>query len=51
MGLAVALTYCAMVGTSLCFKADWNREVVKVVQRIAAEERVREMSEDGRSVV
>jgi len=41
-GLAVALTYCSVVGTALCYKVDWNHEVWKVMDRIAAEEHARE---------
>ncbi|KAF8079286.1 multidrug/Oligosaccharidyl-lipid/Polysaccharide flippase [Lyophyllum atratum] len=49
-GLAAALVYCSVIGTVLCFKTDWNREVVKVMERIAEEEHLRRV-EDDRSVI
>ncbi|KAG5638933.1 hypothetical protein H0H81_008702 [Sphagnurus paluster] len=46
-GLAVALIYCSSIATAICLKADWNHEVMKVEQRIAAEEQLRGAEEDG----
>ncbi|KAF8079284.1 mate-domain-containing protein [Lyophyllum atratum] len=40
-GLAVALTYCAVIGTTLCYRTDWDLEVAKVVERLKEEERLR----------
>ncbi|KAK7046858.1 RNA helicase, partial [Favolaschia claudopus] len=37
IGLTVSLVYCAVFGTLLCVRTDWDREVRKVVARINAE--------------
>ncbi|KAF9461938.1 multidrug/Oligosaccharidyl-lipid/Polysaccharide flippase [Collybia nuda] len=34
IGLTISLIYCAIVGTWLCVKTDWDYEVLKVVQRL-----------------
>ena len=34
IGLTVSLVYCAFFGTLLCMRADWDREVWKVMQRL-----------------
>ncbi|KAE9395984.1 mate-domain-containing protein [Gymnopus androsaceus JB14] len=39
IGLTVALVYCSLVGTILCFMTNWEREVEKVRARVRAEER------------
>jgi MATE family multidrug resistance protein len=36
-GLTISLVYSAFVGGYLCLKADWNYEVTKVLERIAAD--------------
>lgn len=33
IGLTVSLIYCALIGTWLCLRTDWNREVWKVIKR------------------
>ncbi|KAF8217805.1 mate-domain-containing protein [Mycena galopus ATCC 62051] len=42
IGLTVSLVYCAVFGTLLCVRTDWDREVRKVVTRIDAENNPRE---------
>ncbi|KAL5525226.1 ERC1_3 [Sanghuangporus sanghuang] len=37
IGLAVALSYCSVVGLCLCLKTDWGREVRKVEMRMEKE--------------
>ncbi|KAJ7198620.1 mate-domain-containing protein [Mycena haematopus] len=39
IGLTVSLVYCAVFGTLLCLRTDWDREVRKVVARIHEENR------------
>ncbi|KAF7334239.1 RNA helicase [Mycena sanguinolenta] len=39
IGLTVSLVYCAVFGTILCVRTDWDREVRKVVARINEERR------------
>ncbi|KAJ6469530.1 MATE efflux family protein [Mycena sanguinolenta] len=39
IGLTVSLVYCAVFGTLLCVRTDWDREVRKVVARIHEERR------------
>ncbi|KAF7348491.1 RNA helicase [Mycena venus] len=41
IGLTVSLVYCAVFGTLLCVRTDWDREVRKVVARINAENKPR----------
>ncbi|KIL62642.1 hypothetical protein M378DRAFT_165472 [Amanita muscaria Koide BX008] len=38
LGLTASLIYCAALGTYICLRTDWNREVVKVMMRVAKEE-------------
>ncbi|KAG6919086.1 hypothetical protein DXG01_009339 [Tephrocybe rancida] len=45
IGLAAALVYCAIVGTVLSLKTDWDEEVRKVEERLAREERTRDRME------
>ncbi|KDQ60317.1 hypothetical protein JAAARDRAFT_56234 [Jaapia argillacea MUCL 33604] len=37
IGLTVSLVYCAAFGVYLSLRTDWNREVTKVMDRLAAE--------------
>ncbi|KAF7323676.1 RNA helicase [Mycena kentingensis (nom. inval.)] len=37
LGLTMSLVYCAVIGTILCLRTDWEREVSKVVQRVEDE--------------
>jgi MATE family multidrug resistance protein len=51
-GLAVALTYCAVIGSTLCYRTDWDHEVAKVVERIAEEERLQKVAnEEGNTAL
>ena len=36
MGLTFSLVYCALLGTWLCVRTDWEREVEKVQERITS---------------
>lgn len=46
IGLAVSLVCCAVIGTGLCIKTDWDYEVLKVVQRLKNEENTRRADEE-----
>ncbi|KAJ7669264.1 MATE efflux family protein [Mycena polygramma] len=41
IGLTVSLVYCAVFGTLLCVRTDWDHEVQKVAARINAESKAR----------
>ncbi|KAJ6501268.1 MATE efflux family protein [Mycena vulgaris] len=41
IGLTVSLVYCAVFGTLLCVRTDWDHEVRKVLARINAENKAR----------
>ncbi|KAK1227645.1 ethionine resistance protein [Marasmius sp. AFHP31] len=45
IGLTVSLVYSAVFGTWLCLRTDWNREVEKVLERIAKERKAGEEEE------
>lgn len=49
IGLTVSLVYCAVFGSLLCVRTDWDREVRKVVARNDAEQK-RKPSESGEGV-
>ncbi|KAJ7885100.1 MATE efflux family protein [Mycena olivaceomarginata] len=49
IGLTVSLVYCAVFGSLLCVRTDWDREVRKVVARNDAEQK-RKPSEGGEGV-
>lgn len=46
IGLTVSLVYCAVFGTLLCVRTDWDHEVRKVVARINAESKARGSEDD-----
>ncbi|RDB24495.1 hypothetical protein Hypma_008480 [Hypsizygus marmoreus] len=46
IGLTIALVYCAVIGSIICLRTDWNKEVEKVVARIAEEDRLRKIAEE-----
>ncbi|KAI3616804.1 multidrug oligosaccharidyl-lipid polysaccharide flippase [Moniliophthora roreri] len=37
IGLTISLVYCSVFGSALCLRTDWDREVAKVMDRIADE--------------
>ncbi|KAJ7255220.1 MATE efflux family protein [Mycena rebaudengoi] len=41
IGLTVSLVYCAVLGTLLCVRTDWDHEVKKVMARLNAEDKSR----------
>lgn len=46
IGLTVSLVYCAVFGTLLCVRTDWDREVRKVVARVNAENKARTVGDE-----
>ena len=38
MGLTFSLIYCAVLGTWLCVRTDWEKEVAKAQRRLQGEE-------------
>ena len=40
VGLTVSLVYCAVLGTCLALRTNWDRQVEKVHERLAAEREV-----------
>ncbi|KAG6888056.1 hypothetical protein C0992_009795 [Termitomyces sp. T32_za158] len=34
VGMVVALTYCSVIGSFLCYRTDWVREAAQVAERI-----------------
>ncbi|KAJ8073477.1 ethionine resistance protein [Marasmius tenuissimus] len=45
IGLTVSLVYSSVFGSWLCLRTDWNREVEKVLERIAKERKAGEEEE------
>lgn len=43
MGLTVAQAWCAFWGVWFCARTDWDNEVVKVQERLVADQRKLEM--------
>ena len=44
-GLTISLVYCAAVGVYLCLETDWQYEVQKVLNRLAADKRTNNADE------
>jgi len=44
--MTLALIYCAVLGSWVCFRTDWNKEVVKVIQRLKEADQVRRQGEE-----
>jgi len=44
-GLTFSLVYCAAIGTWVCLRTDWDREVEKVVQRLKKDKTSRDLEE------
>ena len=41
IGLTVSLIYCSTLSSWVCFRTDWNKEVVKVIERLKIEDQTR----------
>ena len=41
IGLTFSLIYNSTLGSWLCFRTDWNKEVVKVIERLKEEDRMK----------
>lgn len=41
LGLTFSLVYCAVSGTWICLRTDWDRQVYKVMQRLKEEDKRR----------
>lgn len=41
LGLTFSLVYSALIGTWICLRSNWPKEVAKVMARLKEEERVR----------
>ena len=46
IGLTVSLIYCALVGTWLCLRTDWDHEVWKVMRRLKEQDKIRRAEAD-----
>ncbi|KAG6855871.1 hypothetical protein H0H87_009825 [Tephrocybe sp. NHM501043] len=46
IGCTVALVYCSVIGTALCFMTDWDEEVLKVERRLAEDQRLRNVANE-----
>lgn len=46
IGLTLSLIYCSFIGTCVCLRTDWDKEVKKVFQRLKEDEQVRMDLED-----
>ncbi|KAK0489073.1 MATE efflux family protein [Armillaria novae-zelandiae] len=46
-GLTISLIYCAVFGTLLCIRTDWNHEVAKVMARLKEEDIKQRMEMDA----
>ncbi|KAH0591564.1 hypothetical protein H2248_001620 [Termitomyces sp. 'cryptogamus'] len=40
MGMAVALTYCSVIGSVLCHRTNWDYEIAKVIERMENEDQL-----------
>jgi multidrug resistance protein, MATE family len=41
IGLTFSLVYCSALGSWVCWRTDWGKEVVKVIQRLKEEDQAR----------
>ncbi|KAK0202739.1 MATE efflux family protein [Desarmillaria ectypa] len=46
-GLTVSLIYCAVFGTIICIRTDWDHEVAKVLARLKEEDKKQRMEMDA----
>ncbi|KAF9004419.1 MATE efflux family protein [Hymenopellis radicata] len=49
LGLTVSLVYCAVFGSLLCLRTDWQHEVDKVMARLEEEKKKRDEEQEGRN--
>ena len=50
IGLTVSLFYCAAWGVYICLRTNWGREVQKVMDRVAAEQKQIQEDVEGDSL-
>ena len=50
-GLTSSLVYCAALGSWICFRTDWNKEVAKVMQRLKADEQTKKDLEETQGLL
>ena len=43
--MTFSLVYCAALGSWVCFRTDWNKEVVKVAERLKRADQMRSVEE------
>ena len=48
LGLTFSLVYSAVIGTWICVRTDWDREVAKVALRVQNEDKARVTEERER---
>lgn len=41
-GLTLSLVYCSVMGTIVCLRTNWEREVIKVAERLKKEDKTRQ---------
>jgi len=41
LGLTFSLVYCAVIGTWVCLRTDWDSQIRRVLQRLKEEDRRR----------
>ncbi|KAG7443546.1 MATE efflux family protein [Guyanagaster necrorhizus] len=46
-GLTISLIYCAVLGTIVCIRTDWNHEVTKAMARLKQEDKKQRMEMDA----
>ena len=47
IGLTCSILYCATIGSWVCFRTDWNKEVVKVMERLKEGDQMRRDVQEG----
>lgn len=51
VGLTVALVYAAAAGIWICLRTDWDRQVQKVRDRLAAEQKAQMREDEERALL